>query len=367
MTRLKQGIVSRDKFVPKKILIYRVGNLGDMVCTIPTMVAIRERFPDAWIGLLTNKETAGNPDPEEVLKGIDFIDEIITYDPGRLKDLAYLLNFFRRLNSLKIETLVYLSVSCFSRMRLIRDWLFFKTIGTKKILGFKKPRAIQVDLKQGVGIPIFEQEVDRLMALAAPLGIDRAKVVFRLPITDKEKKNIAAIWESCGLIGKSPVIAVCVGAKFPVKRWPVENFIKVILTLQEEYHAKVVLIGGAGDRELGAKVIKTVLGPMVNLIGKTTYMESAAAIARCQFLLANDCGPVHLAAAVGIPVVGIYSSRDYYGAWHPWGNNHTILRNDLFSCRFCFRIKCAAMSCIKSISVSQVVAACREYLKKSDG
>ncbi len=64
-------------FSTQRILIYRIENLGDIICTIPAMAAIRHHFPHVWIGLLTNKEATGNPDPEEILKNNDFLDEII--------------------------------------------------------------------------------------------------------------------------------------------------------------------------------------------------------------------------------------------------------------------------------------------------
>ncbi len=93
-------------------------------------------------------------------------------------------------------------------------------------------------------------------------------------------------------------------------------------------------------------------------------MESAEVISHCKLLVSNDSGLAHLAAAVGTPVVGIYSSRNFPGSWHPWGNNHIVLRNDTLSCRFCFRTECETMQCINSITVEQVVETCRKYLKQ---
>lgn len=91
-------------------------------------------------------------------------------------------------------------------------------------------------------------------------------------------------------------------------------------------------------------------------------MDSAEILRRCNLLVGNDCGPVHLAAAVGTPAVEIYSSRDYSGAWHPWGGNHTVLRNDSVPCRFCFKTECKTMECINSITVEDIVEACQKYL-----
>lgn len=346
-----------------KILIYRIGNLGDTVCAIPAMVAVRQRFPDAKVVLLTNKETTGNPDTEEILQGNDFVDEIITYDPTRLKNICYLKEFIKKIRLLQIDLLVYLSLSESTHMRLIRDWVLFSLLGCKKRVGFKLPKPIDTRRVKGIKIPIFLQEVDRLMSLLIPLGVDTSKIDFRLPIKDDDKRNVDILWNEYNLKDKNPIIVICPGAKFPAKRWDIKNFVNLILILQKLFRATIILIGGPSDKADGETIIKKVGSSTVNFIGRTTYMESAEIMLRCNLLISNDCGPVHLAAAVGTPVVGIYSSRSFPGLWHPWGKNHIVLRNDSVSCRFCFRTECKTKECINSIGVEQVIEACSKYLE----
>jgi len=347
-----------------KILIYRIGNLGDTVCAMPAMVAIRRHFSDAWIGLLTNKETMGNPDAEEILKNNDFIDEIITYDPSRMRRFLYLYKLLKRIRSLEINLLVYLAISKSTRRRLIRDWFFFFFAGCERLLGFKMPRPTKISIKNCVKIPVFPQEVDRLMSLVAPLGIDTTQIGFHLPIKDRDKENVAAIWSHYRLCDKYPIIAICPGGKFAVNHWRSDNFARVAFLLKKEFDAQIIIIGGPGEKLLGERIITKAGISIVNLIGKTTYTESAEVISRCSLLVSNDCGPAHLASAVGTPVVGIYSSRNFPGAWHPWGKNHTVLRNDSLPCRFCFKTECETMECINSIKVDQVFEACKGYLYK---
>jgi len=346
----------------KRILIYRIGNLGDIVCSMPAMVAIRRHFSDSSIVLLTNKETSGNPDPEEILKGCDFLDDIITYNAQRIHQPRYLWQVFRKLWSLQIDLLVYLSLSKGTHQRLIRDWFFFKLTGCQRLVGFKLPKPIKNHTDNGTTVPVYPQEVDRLMLLLAPLGIDPTIIDFRLPINERSTQAIDAIWEYYRLKDKNTIIAICPGAKFPVKRWSTDHFAEVISELQKQFDGKILLIGGPGEKASGDEIIKQARNLVINLIGKTTYMESAEILSRCNLLVSNDCGPVHLAAAVGTPVVGVYSSRDYFGAWHPWGNIHTVLRNDSVPCRFCFKTECEMKQCINGISVEQVVKACQRYL-----
>ena len=347
----------------EKILIYRVGNLGDIVCAMPAMVAVRRYFPQVWIGLLTNKEVAGNPDPEKILKGNDFLDDIITYNPEKLREPRYLLSFCQRLRALQpVNLLIYLSLSKRTRPYLIRDWLFFRLMGFRKLIGFKLPKPAATCMRNGIKLPVFPQEADRLMSLLTPLGVNHTEIDFRLPINERDRCFVDAIWKDYNLRDVNRIIAICPGAKFPSKRWETARFARVACILQEQFDAKILLIGGPSERASGEEIIRKAGNSIVNLIGRTNYMESAEVIRRCNLLVSNDCGPVHLAAAVGTPVVGIYSSRDFLGAWHPWGNNHTILRNDSFSCRFCLRTECETMQCINSITVEQVIEACQGYL-----
>jgi len=345
-----------------RILIYRIGNLGDIICAMPAMVAVRQHFPGAWIGLLTNKETKGNPDPEEILKGNNFLDEIITYETEEIRGFRYLREFLKKLHSFRIDLLVYLSISKSTHKRLIRDWLFFHLAGCRKLIGFKLPKYINTYKKNGIKMLIFPQEVDRLMSLLTPLGIDTSKVDFRLPINDKNRKFVDKLWDQNNLESENPVIAICPSAKFLAKRWSVERFGELTCELQRKFNAKIVLIGGLDVKACSKEIQMKSLNMVVSLIGKTNYMQSAEAISRCDLLVSNDCGPVHLAAAVKTPVVGIYSSRDYPRAWHPWGDIHTVLRNDYIHCRFCFKTECESKECINSITVEKVVQACQKYL-----
>jgi heptosyltransferase III len=346
----------------EKILIYRIGNLGDIICTIPAMVAVRRHFPDAWIGLLTNKESTGNPDAEEIIKNNEFLNDIITYKPEKIREPGYLLALLKRLHSLKIDLLVYFSISQVTHKRLIRDWFFFNLVGCKKLTGFKLPKPIKTCEENGLKIPIFPNEVDRLLGLLVPLGVDQTKVEFFLPIKQRDRDTVDQIWNHYKLNNKSPIIVISPGGKFTVNHWDVKKYVEIASILQREFNAQIILIGGIREKGYGEEIVSEAGNSIVNLIGKTNYMESAEVLSRCDLLISNDCGPAHLAAAVGTIVVGIFSSRNYYGSWHPWGEKNIILRNDKLSCRFCHRTECETMRCIKSITAKQVIDACTKVL-----
>lgn len=346
----------------EQVLIYRVGNLGDTICAIPSMVAVRQRFPNANIVLLTNKSDPGQPDCEQILKGNDYIDRFITYSPERLREPGYLFWLFKTIFALKSDLLVYLALSESKRQRLIRDWLFFKFAGSKYCLGFKLPQPIDSFISDGNVLPVFLQETDRLMSLLLPLGISADQVNFKLPITEADTDEVERLCRKNKLDLACKVVAVCPASKFQSKLWPVERFAEVIDYIVNAHGVKVVLIGGSSEKIAGERICAHTGESVINLIGKTNFMQTAVLLSRCVLLVANDCGPVHLAAAVATPVVGIYASIHYPGAWHPWGSIHTVLRNDSFACRFCFKKECSLMSCISSITTDQVTKACSDHL-----
>jgi ADP-heptose:LPS heptosyltransferase len=349
----------------KNILIYRIGNLGDIICAIPAMVGLRRHYPDAWITLLTNKEVEGSPDPENILEGNEFLNEIITYETKRIHKVRYLYHLYRKLRLLRRELLVYNSLSDVTYKRLLRDWFFFRLVGFKVLLGFKKTRPNEVYVEGTVKCTSFPQEVERLLGLLSPLGVDSKTVEFRLPRKERDRVTVDKIWIEYNLKNCQRIVAISPSGKFSVNHWDVRNYVRVAFELQKKFSARIVLIGGAGEKLAGDTIVEGGGDGIINLIGKINYMESAEVLSRCDLLVSNDCGPAHLAAAVGKPVVGIYSSRNYPGAWHPWGCLHTVLRNDNVPCRFCFKTECETKECINSITVDQVLEACGKYLERS--
>ncbi len=347
----------------KRILLYRIGHFGDTICAIPPMVAVRKRFPKSWICLLTNKEMNGAPDPGEILSGNDFLDEIITYETDKVRKVHYLWLLVRKLRSYRFDLLIYFSLSNGTRLRLIRDWFFFLLTGCRKRIGFELPYPVSnFQTEEGIRIPTYPREVDRLMSLLKPLEIAENEIEFRLPIKDENIAFVDRVWVEYGLLHRAPIIGISPGGKFPVQRWDVERYAIVAKALKRKYDAAIILIGGPGDLEEASKIKSEAGDFVINLVGKTTYMDSAEVVRRCCLLISNDSGPVHVAAAVGTPVIGIYSARNLPETWHPWGSDHTILMNDLPSCRFCQLTVCDTRECIDGITVERVLEATESYL-----
>jgi ADP-heptose:LPS heptosyltransferase len=207
----------------------------------------------------------------------------------------------------------------------------------------------------------FDKESERLLKVVADSGALPQKVDFTLPVSSKDRDYIDSLWPKDETMGLRPKIAFMTGAKFPVNRWPKENFIYLAKGLIDKFNAFIVFVGGEDTAATSSEIKKSLGGNCLDLCGVLSFMQSAEAISRCAMLVSGDSGPLHMAGLLGIPVVGIFSARDYPNCWYPFGGIHKILRHDL-GCQICLRSECDSMECIKSITVDEVLAVSREII-----
>ena len=353
LTGLRVILYPKRKIPPARIAVFRTGNLGDTFCAVPAIRAVRAKYPRARYILLTSDKTAGTPHPLEVLKDIVPFDEHILFNVSGLRNPRYLFHLLKRLRREDIDLLIYLGFSV-KFFRILRDVFFYKIAGCKEAVGFKWVRhGFFRSSQRKYGL--FGNEVERLMEVVRPLGIDPERIEWEIPRPARDpalKENRVR-----------PRIAIHPAAKFPVNRWPRERFVRVIDRLREAADPQFIVIGGPGIVEEGAELEKAAGGRSINLCGKTDFIELAEILRRCDLLISPDSGPVHVAAAVGTPVVGLYSARDYPGFWYPYGDKHIILRKDV-NCQACFLTDCPTRKCIREISVEEVVDACLSLLAR---
>ncbi|MFQ5964081.1 MAG: glycosyltransferase family 9 protein [Candidatus Scalinduaceae bacterium] len=340
---------------PQNILILRKGNLGDTICAVPAMKAVKKRFPSSRFIFMTAEKTGNFPHTVEVLKGLIEFNEIFIYDPTALKNLRYFSKVVSQLRSKKLDLVVYLSQSSNTFSWLLRDLLFFRIVGCKSACGFQWTKHWLFSLAQR-RYRIFYREVDRLMKLVEPLGVSR-KVSWDIP-------RVPLNFDLPKSLDSRPVIVIHPTAKFPVKRWPLERFLEVCRDLKKRCNPFFVVVGGSDAETNAEALVKTLKNDVLSLTGKTTFLQLAEVLRQCDLLVSCDSGPVHVAAAVGTPVVGIYSARDYPQCWYPWGEQHIVLRKDPH-CQARYKNECETMDCINDITVDEVLKACDDILKKN--
>jgi len=355
---------------PKRILIYRLGSLGDTVIALPVFNKIRMQFPDAEITLLTNKPVVDKAAPLQSILGDGFFfNRIINYPVGT-RQLSVLLKLILQIRDLHIDTVFYLAgVRTFNstvKTKLVayRDKLFFKAAGAKSIIGFP---AVKEDFELCID-PVtgdMEWEAKRLARRFEVLGpiILNDNDYWDLHLTSAEEADATSALNSIDPL--KPIVAVSAGTKNQANDWEEDNWLQLIGRLNSMLAGwQLILIGGGDEKERADKCMALWNGNAVNLCGQTSPRVSGAVLKKANFFIGHDSGPMHLAAGVGTACVAIFSAKNIPRQWFPRGEKNKVIYHKT-DCAGCALDVCIAQKkkCILSITVNEVVAAVAEVLK----
>lgn len=348
----------------KRILIYRLGSIGDTVVALPCFKLIAKVFPNAERRVLTNFVDGAKVAPIDAILGpMNLVHGYFRY-PLNVRNPKTLWRLSRQIHSWGPKVLVYLAEPR-NRVKAFRDAFFFKTCGISKLIGVPWHKDRQCIRKQADS-ELWESEACRMARCIAKLGDAEPNTSesydLNLTIAERQKaeKKLEG-WKKSGQF-----IAAGIGTKADTKDWGQENW-KSLFDRWSRIHPAVglVLVGSADENEISEKVAATWKGSLINLCGKLTPRETAAVLERAALFVGHDSGPMHLAASVGAPCVAIFSSRNKPGEWYPFGNRHQVLYHQIPCCG-CNLVVCERFDkmCIRSITVEEVCAALDEVWKK---
>lgn len=354
--------------IQKNILIYRLGSLGDTVMALPCFHKVRQCFPGADITLLTNKPVQSRAAAIASVLGSGgyFFNRTLSYPVGsrNMKELGRLILQIRRL---KIDTVVNLAAAR-SKSSALRDYWFFKLAGVKHFVGFpNSPADFEVDVDPTTGR--LEWEAKRLARRIHPLGsIDLTEESYwDLRLTESERTTAARLLE--GPFCPGGTIAVSLGTKNQSNDWGIGNWLSLTNKLRTELAGWKFLVVGAPDEKAAAETLCKVWGPnSSNLCGQATPRVSAAILKSATVFVGHDSGPMHLAACVGTPCVGLFSARNLPGQWFPRGRFNELLYHET-DCAGCGLETCFAQQkkCILSITVNEAEMAIKKIVHKRPG
>ena len=345
----------------RKVLVYRIGSLGDTIVALPCLHLIERLYPNAERLLLTNFPVhVKAPAAASVLQGSNLIHGYMRYTIGtrKFRELFGLAHEIRRF---KPDILVCL-MPARSQRAVQRDRRFFQfAAGVKHIVGI--PNHDQLTYKKNEDIGLFESEAARLARSLVDLGDadirNPASWDLRLSASEKEVAH-----KSLDDIAGSPFIACGPGTKMQAKDWGQESWRALLTKLSRDFPAHgLALIGAKEDSEVSAYASRDWLGPKVNLCGSLTPRQTAAVLECASVFLGPDSGPMHLAACVATPCVIAFSARGLPGIWYPTGRHHHILYRQV-SCFGCNLETCVAHArrCLTLITVDDMAAAVQSVL-----
>jgi heptosyltransferase-2 len=325
----------------------RVPNwIGDAVMATPALMAIRAAFPGAHV------TGVANPLVAELFTYHPGCDQVIAYDKGSCHGrLRSFWQFCRELRRERFDLAILLQNA-------------FEAAGMAVLAGIPR-RAGYCSDGRGLllthGVPAVDKKhglhhVDYYLHLLRQLGITADNRSLCLALTLEEQQRAGA------LLGAGEWLAINPGASYgAAKRWLPERFAAVADALAADYGMNVVLTGGPGEREIGADIERGMHTPPLNLIGRTSVRELMAVLARCRLVVTNDSGPMHIAAAFGIPLVAIFGPTDH-STTSPLAENYRIVRSDV-ECAPCLLRECPIdHRCMNRITADNVLVAARELL-----
>ncbi len=338
----------------KNVLIYRLGSLGDTVIALPCFHQIKRAFPESKMTLLTNKPVASKAAPLQAILGEGhFFDDTITYPVGT-RSPGVLLKLMREIRKRKIDTVVNIT-ALRSPKADQRDKLFFQLCGVSEFHGFDQhPTDFNLSIDPETGA--FEWEAKRLARKIETLGyIDLYDDLnWDLMLTKAELNNAH---EALGSLQGQPFVGMSLGTKLVVKDWGIDNWNRLIELIPAEIKKMPLVMVGAPDEFDSAQLVIDHWGTGENLCGKTTPRESAQVLKQAAFYMGHDSGPIHLAAAVGTPCVGVYSCINRPKQWYPKGDRNSIIfpdtecaKNDIKGC-----VHAEENRCILSIQPEEVL------------
>lgn len=363
------NVIPGSGTAPRTLLVFRIGQLGDTLVALPAIEAIRRKYPNHRLVLLTDRQVAGDGyvSSWEVLGPTGWFDRVIYYDPkasGQNKILS-LIPLFSQLRALKADHVFNLAPDR-SAWQRTRDKIFFHLmVGAQD---YHAPAPLRrIRLIADAGLPKLEPEwlnIHRSVAGEVPAGYE-----FHLPVPEIERDRAYSLAKGAGIDLSARLLAVGAGSKMSAKKWPVERYVELGTRLMTEFpNLRLVVLGGKEDMGVAHNLCAAWGQKQAySLAGKLSAYGSAAILKRCVAYVGNDTGTMHLAGMAGIPCVGIFSARDYPGKWEPYGKGHIVLRKDI-ECAGCMLQECAQYDnqCLKLIGVDEVCAAVRSLIGSMD-
>ena len=344
---------------PQRSLLVRATNwLGDAVMTTPALAGVREGFPDARIVLLARPLVA------ELFRHHPDVDEVMVYErPGRHEGALGRLRLAAELRRRRFDGALLLQnafdAALISFLGRIPERAGYPTDMRRILL------TLPVPLTPG----IFERhEVEYYLCLLDGLGIPRpVPASLKLAVTEAEKEAMATRLAGLDIERGTPILAINPGATYgSAKRWYPDRFAAVADILSAEWGAAVVVVGSAAEAPLAGEIGAAMRKPPVDLAGKTTVRELMALLSLSSLLVTNDSGPMHIGAALGIPLVAIFGPTDWRRT-SPWSLRAKVVRVEI-DCSPCKRRTCdRGHECMLGVTPEMVVDAARKLLPRGPG
>ncbi len=337
--------------VPRRVLLVLLGAIGDVIRALPLLGRIRRAWPEAYIGW------AIEPKSEPILRGHRWVDELIVYD-RRYAPWSF-VPFLHKVRAAQFDLVIDLQ-------RHLKSGLISIISAARERLGFAPPNTKEFNhlfsTQQIEPQPSMRLKLLQYQAFGDALGLPAAPIEFGLELPPDE--DTRAIEFVAG--APRPMIGVILGSSWPSRLYFPESIAEVIRALASSLEGSPglfpVLIGSTDEIGLAAQVINYLAKvPALNLTGRTSLRDLIGIFGKCAVAFGPDSGPMHLAAAVGCPVVSLWGSTSPERS-APWGFADLAIHSEI-PCHPCYRHECPiGRECMRRILPATVASAVRRAL-----
>jgi heptosyltransferase-1 len=335
-----------------RIALIKPSALGDVAHSLPVLTALRVRFPAARITWVINSAY------EPLVRNHPDLTDTLAFDRGAFrrglwKSAAYAARFAAELRSRQFDLVIDLQ-------GLARTGLMCLATGAKRRIGFANAReGSRHTYTHKVRVPDADRihAVDRYWRVVEALGAGDVPKRFHVPLDPAE---VAAVRAELADLPR-PLVAVAVGAKWLTKRWPPQHFAALLNRAQLAFGGRAVFVGAGEDTAMSQQVTANLSGASRDFTGRTSLPRLAALLSECDVMLGNDTGPLHLAAALGVPCVAPYTCTKV--ALHGPYTSMTGGVETTVPCGGSYIKSCGKMVCMPELTPDRVWPALTEVLE----
>lgn len=333
---------------PDRILVIKLRYVGDVLLATPVLSRLREGFPKAHLAMLVNPGTDG------VVRGHPALDDVLVVERGTP---ARQWRFARELRARRYDLVIDLTDSDRSA---VLSWLTgapvrfgYNSEGRRR--GCLYTRIVEAD-RFGM------HQVRYQLKATEMLGLEGPPPEPALVVSPEARSAAARLLTEAGIDAPRPLVCLHPGARWWFKSWPAERFAALADRVQTDTPAQALFLGGEQERVVAGRIAQCMRTPFRSLVGRTELQELAAVLARAALHVGNDNGPMHMAAALRVPVIGLFGPSDP-AVWGPWGDGHRTFYKGL-DCRACFHPDCfrGEQNCMKLITLDEVWEAVRQVI-----
>jgi lipopolysaccharide heptosyltransferase I len=336
----------------ERIALLKPSALGDIIHGLPVLTALRQRYPHAHITWVVNQVY------EPLLHGHRDLDDILPFDRrasrrGWRAAAASWLRFLRELRRRRFDLVIDLQ-------GLARTAVMALATGAPRRVGLSTAREGAIWSYTDV-VPVTDfatrHAVDRCWRIAEAFGVGDAPREFHIPIPAEARRWADETTRGC----PRPWLVLGPGSRWMTKRWRPAHFAALAARAQAEFGGTVFFVGGADETPLADAVRERLSGPAHDLTGRTSLPQMAALLERADVMVANDTGPLHLAAALGRPVVAPYTCTRVRRNG-PYGFERGAVETTV-ACAGSYVKRCARMVCMAELTPDRLWPPLHEVLR----